>query len=513
MAASEIRNYTVKLGLDNSEFVKNIKSSGAAIDGIKTTIKAAAGALAGTQMFKTLVTDYYAYNANLSNSIQLMRYNVTETHAWGGLLKRVGGDTQSYINSLNNLTKGLDDVKWGTGALLEVSKKYGISFQKSNGQLMDSEELFNSLITQMQKYDRATRVAIGTQLGLDDSIMRAFEMGVPGIQKMIKEQKERNKVTQNDLDISTKYEDSLLALQESWAGMTKVISNKVLPILTEVFNIVAKMISFMTENNMVMPLFFMGGAVAAMPVLRTMTSMLRVGTGLLKVSSLMPAALLSSGKALGNINKGANVFLTIMKAIRVATWGAVTPLLLIFAKFIAIGVAIAAVFVIVQDLFYYFMGWDSVTGDLVEQYPILGTLLEPIKFVVNMIVDGFLRLLDFIMNPSWESFKKLFTDLYENVINGIMMSFENIKNAISYVIDGIKKIPFIGKFFGGSSAPEPTPSSAQIEAVAAANKTEISQNNYIKQTINANKPGAVKAETGEALNDNLKKMNIAAGTN
>lgn len=513
--ASNIRDYTVNLGLNNADYMRGLKASTNAMDGIKTTVKSVAAAFAGTKMFKSLVTDYMNYQTNLANSVQLMQYNITETTALGGVLRRFGGDTQNVVSSLDNLTKGLNDAKWGTGSLLEVSGKYGITFQKSNGQMMTSEELLMSLSSQLQKYDRQTRVAIASQLGLDESLQRAFDIGQPALRQMIADQKRFNKITEEDSLIAGEYEKSLKNMQDAWAGTAKTISNAILPVLTKVFNLITEIIVFANENNMVLPLFFMGGALAAAPLVRNMMSMLRIGGSLVKITGMMGPKLFTVAKGVGIVTKASNILLNVIRAIRVALWGAVTPVLLLVGKFIAIGVAIAAVLLVIQDVFYYCMGWDSVTGDLVNQFPLLGTILEPIKFVVNLIVDAFMRIVDFIMNPSWESFKQLFVDLFNNVIKGILWCFEKIKDGVMFVLNSVAKLPFISKFFGGGSTETPqvaTPNSAQIEAVAEANKNEITQNNYVRQSIIANKPGDVKAETTDALNDNLKKLNVVTGT-
>ena len=59
----------------------------------------------------------------------------------------------------------------------------------------------------------------------------------------------------------------------------------------------------------------------------------------------------------------------------------------------------------------YFMGWDSVTGDLVKEFPILGGILETIKNVVMSIVDVFGKLIDWVKDASWEKFKNLFVSI------------------------------------------------------------------------------------------------------
>ena len=141
-----------------------------------------------------------------------------------------------------------------------------------------------------------------------------------------------------------------------------------------------------------------------------------------------------------------------------------------FAPIYAVIAVVSAIALVLEDIYYYFKGWDSVTGNLVKKFPILEGVLNVIKPVVMGIFETFDKILGFIKEPSWENFKNIFKTIgnllvsainapLELIIKGIgkLQSLfptlaplleplkyivEAIKDAFNYVIDLISNLSF-----------------------------------------------------------------------
>lgn len=384
-----IDKYAVELGLNASSFTKGIKEATNNLGSLATAAKSAAAAFVGGKLFQSIATDFMKFNTSLGNSIQLMKYNVANTEAMGAVLEHFGGDVNSAVSSLNSLSSSLEAARWGSGALVEVSKKYGISFQKSNGQLMESEELLMSLANQMQSYDKHTRAAIASQLGLDESMTRALMMGGPALQEMIKKEKELKTTTEEDLKISREYQKSILHMKRAWGGVMQELSRGVLPAVTEFLKVATNIITYFKSNNLVIPMFFAGAGIASIKVVRRMGSMLTIGKSILGVSKGITGSTLGMFKHIATIvpmMKGMNFNLTsILKG--------AGSLMKIFKSPIFIFTIIALV---LQDIIYYMKGWKSLIGDILEHNPklleffkSLWSLLEPILKLIPGVLKAF----------------------------------------------------------------------------------------------------------------------------
>ena len=104
------------------------------------------------------------------------------------------------------------------------------------------------------------------------------------------------------------------------------------------------------------------------------------------------------------------------------------------------------------------MGWDSVTGDLVEKFPVIGMLLEPLRPIVKGIADTFEAIVDWLKNPSWKSFGKIFKTAGGAIVDFIKKPLQEIKDLAKGVWDTfvgwvqtadkfITSIPIIGTVF------------------------------------------------------------------
>ncbi|HED5364327.1 TPA: hypothetical protein R5B02_001628 [Campylobacter jejuni] len=493
-------------GLKKSE--NNLKSFGKVFNGIVSTYFS-------YKIFKEVIQGFADFNVQLSNSLALTGGSIEKVSAFGNALKRFGGDTQDVVSSMESLNSAMQEAKFGGGALVEVAKKYGVWISP----YQDSEKAIISLGKQLSKYDRQTRVTIGRQLGLSDSIIRAFADGGTELEKLIQRQKELGTITEDDVKISNNFSNAILDLKDMFNALIRDISRLVLPIITKVVKIFTDFIEYVRKHKQLVIAFFAGLAIALSP------------------------------------------FLVILTKMAIASVTA-------FAPFYAVVAVITAIAIVVEDLYYYFNGWNSATGDLVKKFPALAYVVEPLKTLVMGIFETFDKIVELLKNPSWDNFKgviqsigKLFINLIEfplkgisNIIDTLIQKFpilatllkplkfiiDTIKNTLSLILEMISNLsfePLIKEFekfkndisnignnildkinplnwFGddtdGNAAPSIVPP-LPTQNIANSNSNVYNINNNINQNISSATPVQLANQTNQHLINSINAQRQQVG--
>lgn len=382
MASQSIDSYTVDLGLNATSFQKGIKQATDSLSSFSSGLKGIAAGFAGGKFFQSITTGFMNTYTHLNNITSIMGYNKTEVHALGKVLEHVGGNVEGVVSTLNNLSSALEAAKWGSGSLIEVSKKYGISFQHSNGQLMTSEELLKSLHVQMQKYDKATRYAIASQLGLDEALQRAFLLSPAALQKQVDAKKALNKVTDEDTDMASRLEDPWVTLRQSWEGLSKELSHVVIPAFSKFLVLTTDFLAMLRDSKLLIPSFYLGVSVMFLKSFAFLKGIFSFNKKILKTNQDVNVAMAAGVGILGKFIPTLKGIGTAIKAIGFAT--IFNPVVF---KILLIGALIAGIVLIIQDIYSYFQGWDSVTGDLLAKFPAIGSFFNSFKIMCKDIYD------------------------------------------------------------------------------------------------------------------------------
>lgn len=429
-----IEQFKVVFGLDNSQFNDGIKETETTFKKFATNIVSIAGTYFSAQIFAGLLTQYAEFNNQLANSIKMLDISAEEASALGGVLKRYGGDVNSATSSLQSLSRALQEAKFGGGALIEVAKKYGIAFQNSDGSLMNSSQLLRSLGSQVTRFDKQTQLAIGSALGLDESLIRALSDGTANFNKLLARQKEFGVVTKEDLKLSSQFEMAMLDLKDSFGGVTRMLARLFMPIVTKMVNAFVDFIEYLKKHKALLLAFFSALLVALTPILATFIQM----------------------------------------AIASAT---------AFAPFYGIVAVITTIALICEDIYGYFMGWDTITGDLVKKFPALGVALEAIRPIVMGIKNVFVSIIDWLKDPTWEKFVNIFKTAGQ-VIKDLLMKpiravLDMINSAIDTLTGWLTDNPVIKWIMGDDApkAPPPPPAPpAQVQSSNTTNNVNVTQN-------------------------------------
>ena len=383
-----LKQFTIAFGLNNTELKQGLKDSQNALSSFVDTARNLLGAWASFEFFKTAINNFKDFTTELANAQTLTGESMENIQALGGALKRFGGDTTSAVNAIKTINQHLHDAKFGGGALIDIAKKYGLVVSKG----ATAEQTILNLAKQMGKYDRQTRVAIASQLGLDEAMQLAFADGGKELEQLIQKQKRLNIVSPEDSKIAQAFSYALLDLQDIFGALMRDFARVILPAFSKLLGIMTDFIDFLRRHKIFVVAFFAGILVALTPILLTLGKMAVAST-------------------------------------------------LAFAPFYAIGAIIASVALIFEDLLYYFQGYESVTGKLVKQFPLLGAIIEPLKPVVLSIYDIFKSIYQLLKEPSWDNLTKVFKSVGKAIYNLLELPLKGIKA----LVDGlIERFPVIG---------------------------------------------------------------------
>lgn len=383
-----LKQFTIAFGLNNTELKQGLKDSQNALSSFVDTARNLLGAWASFEFFKTAINNFKDFTTELANAQTLTGESMQNIQALGGALKRFGGDTTSAVNAIKTINQHLHDAKFGEGALIDIAKKYGLVVSKG----ATAEQTILNLAKQMGRYDRQTRVAIASQLGLDEAMQLAFADGGKELEQLIQKQKRLNIVSPEDSKIAQAFSYALLDLQDIFGALMRDFARVILPAFSKLLGIMTDFIDFLRRHKIFVTAFFAGILVALTPILLTLGKMAVAST-------------------------------------------------LAFAPFYAIGAIIASVALIFEDLLYYFQGYESVTGKLVKQFPLLGAFIEPLRPVVLSIYDIFKNIYQLLKEPSWDNLTKVFKSAGKAIYNLLELPLKGIKA----LVDGlVERFPVIG---------------------------------------------------------------------
>ncbi|MCL6323988.1 hypothetical protein [Pectobacterium polaris] len=207
---------------------------------------------------------------------------------------------------------------------------------------------------------------LGATVGLDEGTIELLRKGKVGVEELLKKQKEQGVITKEQVEQADRFNQKLRTLKMQFDGMKMQIGTALIPIFEKLLDAWNKVSGWVSENQEAVTHFFiaLGGVITA-------------------------------------------VYLPAMIKAAIATIAATWPILLIAAAFGALALVIA-------DVIGYFNGMDSVTGDLVKQFPVLGQVLEVLKEIVIGL---------------WDALVMLFTDPIQFL--------EGLKNEIKSLFDAL----------------------------------------------------------------------------
>ena len=387
-----IDELVIAFSSDNDELKKGLKEGERAVsqfaddaknkfNEVGKAIQTAFKAYFSFTALKNLTFDFAKQTNELADKAELVGAKAGDVEMLGNALARFGGNADDAVGAMKSLNNAMVQLRTGGGAFVEVAQKFGIWVKPTK----DGNEALLQVGKQLGKLSLKNRIAVAQQLGLSDSLVRAFADGGEELTRLLERQKELGAVTEDDVAASKRFNGAWLDLQDTFGAVRRDMARLLLPIATKIIDAITGFVDYLRKHKILVVAFFTALAIAMAPVLKSLT--------LMAIKTLILAA-----------------------------------------PFIKLTAIITAIVLIFEDLYYYFKGWDSATGDLVKKFPFLAKLLEPVRPIVMGIVNAFDKIIEFLKNPSWASFGNILKEIGAIIANAIAAPFKFLSQLLDSLI-------------------------------------------------------------------------------
>ena len=391
---------------DTGEAFENLKEEGQrATRTIEKDTRSMGGAIKDVSLesvasFKAMATGMLgavAAGASLTGIMEQLSQQVQRGRDAASTGVDIGSYQQlQYVFEKNNLEA--DDLRdtlfdineyAGDAGKAESWKALGISVKDSNGQLKTADTLFANLAASVEGLSKGDATAKLRALGINDPrVIQTIMLGNRELQRQMDIRKAMGLQTNQDTENAKQFQNAVSDLGVIFDVMGEKLAASLAPALTTVVEGIQAVVKWAQEHKGFLVGFFGALSFVAIP------------------------ALIS---ALGSL--------------AVAAWTAMAP----FIPFIATAAALALV---IDDLWSYFNGGNSVIGDLASRFPELEAFLQSSKKEVLDLVDAFKKFID-DPQAAMEEFK----DFLESVWRGIIADAQKgIDDFINKVTDGFNRL-------------------------------------------------------------------------
>src|SRR6056297_1167153 len=421
-----LRELLVKVGVKVDD--KQLQSLDKGLQQVKSSAMLLGGALVGIGATLLGVTKSAADYADQIDDTS-MRLGVArgELQKLQYAMQLSGGDAKLLTIGLTRLTDRVKLLQQGSKDAIAVYQEMGITVEKQDGSLKNSNELlldladvFSKMPDGIQKTQMAMR-AIGPEAG--PKLIPMLNAGRKGIEAMGKEAEDLGLILDDaSIKAGSDFNDALDGLLGSFSGLKNAIGAQLFPVMTEFIGSIKQ---FMLANREVIKqnlTSFVEGLVTTVRIAKTVffgmanTVQFLAGYlgGLVPILKTLGALFLlyQGGKLVTGLFNIAKGFGAVAKAIRMANISALLiPIL--------IGAAVAAVYLIIDDVYNFIQGKPSFLGYLIaNKDQILSNIKE---FLANTLaaILGFFGMSE----ERTASFVKFFSDSFDAVIKGVGVAY------------------------------------------------------------------------------------------
>jgi len=332
---------------------------------------------------------------DLNTMSKVYGISTQELQKYAASAELVDVDVETIAASHRKLTKAMSGSEDETGKQAEAFAKLGISVVDANGELRDSDEVFNEVIVALGQVENETeRDALAMELmGKSASELNPLiEDGGKTYQKTaaIFKKYGLDFIDQDMLDRANEFNDSLDMIKAMGATAFQQIGTQLAaylaPVLEKVVDLVGRLANWITnlDPRVLAIIGTIGGIVAAAAPLLIGLGKIATGIGALT-------------KALGVLQP---IIMTVLSS----------PVTLVIGAIIAAGVLL-------------YKNWDKIKAKLVELWNKVKAIFTNMK---NKIVG------------TWNSIKNTVTSVVNTIKSAITNAFTAAKNTVSNLFDSMK---------------------------------------------------------------------------
>ena len=311
-------------------------------------------------------------SSNLKGFNVLMAESDIEAEKSTEALKGLFESTGEAINNVNS-----EQAK--------IFKQLGISLNNADGSIKDTTSLMGDLAEALSNTDKRQAQNVFKKLGITDP-KTANEIIKQGksLKETVKQYSNLYGITEKQSKIAKEYRKSQDRLNNTLENAKNSIMQYIAPAITWLIDKFTIVIDWMNKHQAFVIGFF--GAIAVV------------------VSTLYLPAMIKAG---------------------IATLAATWPILLIAT---AIGIAATAIALLVDDIYTWIEGGDSLIGQLIS----FEDAMNLVNSAIDFLVDGFNGGIEAIKN-----FGSAFIDMVVGVKNDVVANFNAIKDFINGLLDTV----------------------------------------------------------------------------
>jgi hypothetical protein len=344
------------------------------------------------------VYEFAELNQLSTKSLEAMRYAGIE----------YGIQQDSMAESLQELNRKLGEAASGIGRGAMLFKRLGLSARDSSGHVRSLWEMLGILSDKMHGSSRAENIALAERIQMDPKIVLLLEQGRAKVEQIRKESEKLIPISDEQYEQAHKL--SVLWDRAHWLlGMiSKQIAVQIMPIVVQALNWFQKW--FQELRNDTASKFNQVLHVMSLILSTVWTWLMRIANATIAVTKYLTSfrlvlyAIDAALVALVAYKVGA-WFLELSSAIKAATSAMVA---FDFATLeasiwpIAIGAIIVALGLLIDDLWVFAHDGNSVFGDLVKKFPILGEIIGALKTAFSSVGDAFRSAWNIMKDPLHE---------------------------------------------------------------------------------------------------------------
>lgn len=405
----------------------------------------------------------------LNQTAEAIGTNVTQLDAFAKAVQDSGGESQAAISSIENMYRALGEAAVNaTGSQAQALARAGVQLRDAQGDYRDTIDIMLDLSEAMSDMGGPEAESIAQQLGISDR--RTIETMIQGRQELertMRAHAEYGAVTQEAAERAGELDSANNYLNQGLGALRDRVVVAVLPAITWVVERLGEWARWIYENQTVVEGFFI--AVAGIVARR---------------------------------------FLPTMVSAASSVWALIAP----FALAAAVALGLGAAFVLIyDDIRNFIAGNDSLIGQIAEEYPAIGRLIEwlggvfkevfeAIGSILNWLGDQFgmsidgigdaIRLLVRILLGSlnqiieWgEDFVQVFRDAADAVVaifqwlgEQVGRLLQPIRDSFEWVGEGINRVKSWLPGGGNDEEHHPAPDTATRDQGPLALPEDVSQN-------------------------------------
>lgn len=342
--------------------------------------------IAGAGLSINAVLDHTREMLEQVRAAETVGVDIGQYDALSRTFKALGVNADGFRDSMIDLNEAMgeaaSDAKSGKAASF---KDFGVSLKDAQGNIKSTDEALLELADSMSKMDKQKATFQIKQLGItDNGMITAMLNGRAELERMIKFQKDLGVTSEKDATQLKRFGSAQNELSAIFTRFADVLAVSVVPALDLLIDTTIAVIKWAGEHKGVLVGFFGALAFVAVPALTTA-----------------------------------------LWGMAGAAWAAIAPFIPIIAVAAALGL-------VIDDLWNYFNGGESVIGDLVQRFPALGAVLEDAK-------ENILAL--------WDALKVLFSDpsqFMDNLVAELKQNWDTLvsdgESAANALLDAITKV-------------------------------------------------------------------------